>query len=890
MLKKSAIIVLAAVAVFIFNHDLGAGSTRVASDRLVLDDGWAIQSSSEVNKGGDVLSTAGFSASGWYPASVPSTVLAALVAAGEYPHPFFGKNLNDIPGSWPPPLDTSAMPMPPLSPFRKSWWYRTEFELPREFQGKRVRLHFNGISFRADVWLNGKLIADSERVAGTYTIFEFDITDLARQGHANALAVEVFPPRHRDLAMTFVDWNPAPPDRGMGLWREVFITASGPVNLRHPHVISDLDPPDLETARLTVSAYLNNATDRTVSGTLRGRIEHIEFSRELTLGPGEVREAIFTPDDYPELAISNPRLWWPANLGPQNLYDLKLEFSAGGEVSDASAVRFGIREITSELADLDRLVFGINGKNILIRGAGWCPDMMLRKDPARLEAEVRYVKEMNMNAIRLEGKLESDEFYDICDREGILVIAGWCCCHHWERWSKWDGEDYDVAEASQRSQLLRLRRHPSLMLWMNGSDNPPPYDVEKTYLDVAEECRWPNPTVSSATEKVAKYSGPSGVKMNGPYEWVPPVYWYEDPGKYGGAWSFNTETSPGPAIPPAQSLKRMLPEDKLWPINKAWNYHAGRNMFGNVEVFTRAQDKRYGSSESLEEYTIKAQAMAYEGQRAMMEAFGRNKYTSTGVIQWMLNDAWPSIIWHLYDYYMVPAGGYFGTKKACEPLHIQYSYDDRSVVVVNSHYREFPGLTARAALYNLDMTEVYADSKRIDAAEDSSARVLTVPRPEALSTTYFLDLELTDKSGEVVSENFYWLSVKDDVLNWPLSQWHYTPTKAYADFTGLDSLPLVELDAKVRFSETNHQGTAVVDLENPTDALAFMVRLQVVGEGGEMDVTPVFWDDNYFSMLPGESRRVEAKYPMYALAGDEGCGQSTGIRISGYNVKTAVVK
>ena len=269
-------------------------------------------------------------------------------------------------------------------------------------------------------------------------------------------------------------------------------------------------------------------------------------------------------------------------------------------------------------------------------------------------AEVRYVKEMNLNTIRFEGKIETDRFLDLCDREGILLIAGWCCCEHWERWKKWKEEDHRIAADSLRDQIRRIRNHPSMLTWWNGSDGPPPEKVEQMYIDVLKAGNWPNPYQSSATARTTTLTGATGLKMTGPYDYVPPSYWLTDT-KHGGAYGFNTETSPGPAVPPVESLRRMIPQDHLWPIDEVWNFHAGGSRFMNIKVFTDALNARLGTATGVEDYARKSQLMAYEGQRAMFEAYARNKYASTGVIQWMMNNAWPSMIWHLYDYFLAPA-------------------------------------------------------------------------------------------------------------------------------------------------------------------------------------------------------------------------------------------
>lgn len=368
----------------------------------------------------------------------------------------------------------------------------------------------------------------------------------------------------------------------------------------------------------------------------------------MQLGPNETKVVRFTPERFPQLELAGPRLWWPAQVGPQNLYPLDLQFQVGGEVSDSSHIRFGVRQVTSEIDDKGHRLYRINGQNILIRGAGYSMDLLLRSSPERQEAELNYVRDLNLNAIRLEGKLEDDHFLELCDQLGILVMAGWCCCDQWENWGDWDTEDELVAGESLRDQIRRLERHPSVFTWLNGSDFPPPPKVEEMYLRILKDCDWPNPSVSSASGKSTTV-GQSGMKMTGPYEYVAPSFWYLDTQR-GGAHGFNTETSPGPAIPPIESLRLMLPEDHLWPVDSVWEYHAG-GMSDTLSVFTEALDKRYGASTSVEEYSRKAQIQAYEGHRAMTEAYGRNKYTSTGVIQWMLNNAWPSMIWHLYDWY-----------------------------------------------------------------------------------------------------------------------------------------------------------------------------------------------------------------------------------------------
>jgi exo-1,4-beta-D-glucosaminidase len=761
----------------------------------------------------------------------------------------------------------SNRPMPLDSPFHRAWWYRTEFNVSPPLDGQ-VWLNFEGINYRANVWVNGKLVANDKEVAGAYRTYDFNITAAARAGAPNVLAVEIVPPETNNLAVNWVDWSPTPPDKGMGLWRNVYVTTTGPVALRFPQVVTKLDMPALDKARLTVSAELRNASQTPLRATVRGSIENIEFEQSIDLAAQESKDVVFTPDKFHQLEISRPRLWWPNQMGPQNLYDLKLEVAVDGKTSDGNMIRFGIREATSELDAQGHRVFKINGRPVLVRGGGWAPDMFLRSSAERERQEIAYVKDMNLNAIRFEGKTENGRFLDLCDQAGIMVIAGWCCGDFWEKWAQWKDVDYDIAAQSLRDQTRRVRNHPCVITWWYGSDFHPNERAETNYLAVLKQVHWPNSAQSSATAARSKAAEPTGMRMTGPYQYVPPVYWYTDTNA-GGAYGFITETSPGPAIPPIESLRRMLPPDHLWPIDEYWNFHCGGGPFKHLDIFTEAMTKRLGAATSAEDYARKAQLMSYDGERAMFEAYGRNKFDSTGVIQWMVNNAWPSMIWHLYDYYLRPGGGYFATKKACEPLHIQYSYDDRSVVVVNSYLEEFKDLTASAHLYNLDASEKFSQQVKLDAAPNASQRILTLPAPDGLSPTYFLSLALDDKSGRTLSRNFYCLSTKSETLGEPKpgSDWYYTPTRQFADFTALGKLPPAELKVSATSESTGQQGVTHVRLENTGRALAFFVHLKVTaGEHGS-EVLPVLWEDNYVSLLPGEKREITASYEPNLLQG-----------------------
>ena len=839
-----------------------AATTAQAQTRDTLRSGWRIYSSAHPARA--------------YAATVPSTIVGALVDDGVYKDPFFGMNLRSLPGmSYKIGQNFVHLDMDPSSPYAVPWWYRKSFVLPAAMRGKHVALHFDGINYRANIVLNGRRIADSAQVAGTYRRYEFDVTNLIKQHGTNTLAVEIFAPTPIDLQTTWVDWNPSPPDKDMGLWQDVYLSASGNVTVRDAQVVSVVDTATLKSAQLTVYATLHNLSSRTSTGTVRGSIGAITFSKPLTIAAHDSAVVEFSPDSFPQLRIANPQLWWPAELGKPVLHTLDVAFVSKGVTADRQKVRFGIRQMTSEMTPRGAALFRVNGKRILIRGGGWAPDMFFRPQPARQLAQMKYALDMHLNTIRLEGNYENDRFFQNADSMGILVMTGWVCCLAWEEWKKWGPEQYAVAGYSVRDQMRRLRNHASIVMWLNGSDNPPPADVEQMYLDIEKQERWPNPTVSSASAKPAQFSGHSGVKMTGPYDWVPPSYWLQDT-THGGAWAYNTETSMGAAVPPLESMKKMIPARDLWPLDSVWAYHGAGGQFNQASRFNLAMNARYGEPTSALDYTTKSQLMTYEGERAMFEAYRRNKYVSTGIIQWMMNNAWPSIFWHLFDWYLRPAGGYFGAKIANEPVHALYSYDDNSIAVVSALREPVHNARVQARVLNMDMSEKFARDTTLDIPADSSMRVFTLPAMNGLSSTYFVDLRVRDANGKPISTNFYWLSTHPDLLNLDSTTWYVTPVKQYADFTALSRMPAAHVSRHATFTS---QG-ATVTLSNTGKSIAFFIRAQVKAGANGDEVLPVEWSDNYVTLLPGETRQLTAHYRLRDLH-----GAKPVLAIRGWNVQ-----
>lgn len=845
------------------------------TNRRELADGWRIAAAADAGGDGAALSAPGFDASGWIATAVPATPMAALVSSGRYSDLYVGTNLESV----------------PTERFNAPWWYRTEFTLSKREAGGAARLVFEGINYRANVWLNGALLASSDEIVGAFRVHSLDLAGRAQPG-VNALAVEVLPPQPGDFTIGFVDWNPRPPDRNMGLWRPVVLRLTGAVSVDEVFIRSDVDLESLASAELAVEMLVTNRGSEAVATLVRGEIEGTSFERQVGLEPHQHIVVSFTADEFPQLKLASPRLWWPHTLGEPELYSMRVTATVAGRVSDSSDVSFGVREVGTHFNEQGHRGFTVNGKPVLVRGGGWVDDLLLSDTPEKLEAQIAYVKHMGLNTIRLEGFWGSSHtLYDIADREGVLIMPGWSC--QWE-WADYLGKPVDeryggvlapeeqaLVAASLDDQVRYLRNHPSIFTWVLASDLLPHPDLERRYAAVLAEADTSRPPLVSCGWLESEVSGPSGVKMRGPYDWVPPRYWYEDRER-GGAYGFNTETGPGPQPPPLESLEKMIPPEHLWPIDEVWDFHCGRNEFNQMKRYIEALDRRYGPSDSVDEFLRKAQVASYEAIRPMFEAFAVNRPLTTGVIQWMLNSAWPEMYWQLYDHYLMPNGAFYGTRAACRPLSLAYDYHDRTVHLVNDTLaRREAVATVRA--FDLQGREFESTTREVAIDGGASSVLMSLAHLEPPTPVWFLDLRLADREGQEIAHNFYWLSTTEDVLDWENSLWFVTPTRGFADFSALDQLPEVTLEVVAAIERPSPDLEIAVKLSNPSDAVAFFVELRFVN-ARDQSYLPVLWDDNYLTLLPREERLVRARVPR------AGALDGAAVVVSGWNVPETIAK
>ena len=848
-----------------------ACSTTVVPQRedIRLTEAWRILPASWTEFDGQKLTTDGDLLQLGYLADVPCTVMGAI----DDNDLLTGMNYREI--------DRTM--------FEEPWWFIKEFDIPALNEGQRAELEFEGISYRADVWLNGTQVASTDEMYGPFRQFSYDVTDLLKE--KNRLAVKVYRWQPGEFNIGFVDWNPRPADESMGIFRPVWIRYSNEVSIKNPVITSKVDTVELDEAWLAVEATLCNSSDAEVSGKLLGRFDGKEFSYPVTLAAGETRIVKMTSEDAEVLHMKNPRLWWCHNLGTPEMYNMELSFVINNKISDSKSIDFGVRQIDSYINSSKGRQFVLNGKNVLIKGAGWTDDIFLRNPDARNLIEVSYVKHMNLNTIRFENVWgTSQNIYDICDKLGVFALVGWSCQWEWEVYTGKPNdrygcvsteEDMNLIAESFEDQVLWLRNHPSIIGWYAASDMLPRPELEQRYLDILEKTDTTRPYMVHAGSATSPLSGPAGMKMWGPYEWQAPYYWYSEEAK-GNATGFNTEIGIGAQFPVKETILKMIPEDQLWPVGEAYDYHTttSRDALHDLSELKTVIEKRMGGADNLDEFIRKAHFIDYEGTRAMIEAHRVNVPRSTGVIQWMLNSAWPSLYWQMYDWYLVPTSGFWSVRKGCAPQQLIYNYGDNYLYAVNDE-KEDVQLRAHMKAYGLDGKLLCDASADADMPMGSSVKLFEVyPKGEDIDDVMFLFLTLTDKKGNIVSKNEYVIAEVMDKHDWNKYRWWRTQIESYADFSALDELAPAEVAVSVSKENTEHGEMPCVTLENKSDVVAFFVRMDIKYRNGE--IFPALWSDNLVTLQPGETLTVNTG----AMIID---GIDAKLVISGWNVNEQTI-
>ena len=916
-----------------------AADTWQAGQRRTLAEGWQLKSSALVLEDGSRVSAVDYQPQEWLKISMPSTVLSALVKNGVYPDPRIGLNTFRIPDAsdeFNRKHDLAKHSYLPdkRNPWKDPYWYRTEFRLPESAEGRHLGLNFKGINYRADVWLNGCKVADHKEMVGVYRRFRFDITEQARPGR-NCLAVKVYPVDHpgepdtqlkplgpsrtyfkkeiqKDVAYTVAvgyDCMPSIPDRNMGIWQDVYLDSTGEVEIRDLLVVPHLPLPNLSPASLTISADLLNLTRSPQQGVCRGVVREagVEFSKPVQLGPGETRHVVFSTAEFPQLTLANPRLWWPKNYGPQNLYHLRLTFQTNRALSDDRHVTFGIREVGRELhrfGDQYGLRVLINGQKVFSQGGWLQPELLFEMPAKRMEAEVRYLSEANLNTVTFEDvPAPGDEFLDACDRYGLMYWTSFYSSYWVQPETNWPLDHQLLAQCGV-DVIKRYWNHPSIVLYSCVGEGMPSKDIYLTWrkdvlaldrtrlfvptLDVRQRVPW------------IEQDLPTGLHDAGTFWEISPPGYYQRV-REGKKWMFNTEVSI--ATPPqVNNLNKFLPEllkdpgtgKEVFPVDATWAHHDASNYIKDLDPAIRLF---YGPPRNVEDYCWKAQILSAERHRAWSEAVNHRMWDITsGVWQWKLNACWPCVGWQIYDWYLKPLANYYYYKSAFEPLHVQLSPLDDRVTIVNRRLQPATNLAVWARVYDSHMKLRWERRSTDGVAANAYHDVFAIPRLADLTAVYFVKLQLS-REGRPVSENFYWLSSKPYAeaadaqadLHALVSAASALPRGGFsslsshdsADYSDLQRLPTVKLNTTHRIETRGKERIAHVHLENPTGQLAFFTHLAVTkGPQGE-EVLPIYWDDNYFSLLPGESREIEATF-----AAEDLQGTSPVVEVGGWNVES----
>ncbi len=919
-------------------------SAASADTRVVGLDGWQVQSSASVPQGGGQVSTPGFDASSWLQvmpddAGAVGTEVGALVQTGHCPRVFFSNNMENCFG-YMNAIGPDTLPM-----FSVPWWFRTDFDADAS-SSRYFDLIVNGVVGEADLWINGHEVATRDTVQGDYTRFTFDVTGLIRNG-VNTLALEVYPnDPNTMLTLDNVDWTQIPPDNNTGIQFPIELHTSGPLAISNAHVVQD-DAPDLSSAALTLKADVTNHAATAQTGEVSAVVtapsgNAITVTRTVVVAADATQTFTFAPSDNPQLRIEHPSVWWPYGMGRQPLYGLRMSVTQPGGTPDVQSETFGIRTITTRLigsapiAPAGSRQFLVNGVPFVFRAGGWSEDLFLRYSSANTADQIAMIKNLGLNGIRTEGKQMPDDFYEQMDRAGILIDAGYQCCDAWDPQSIGatpTAQDYTVMANSAFTIGQNLRNHPSVMNFSWSDDAPLP-EQEAVSLNAFAKADFQDPIIASAEYRSGVLLGPSGEK-EGPYDWVPPSYWYDtthydptDPTRtnYGGAWAFDSEASAGATVPTLDSIKRFLSpleQTMLWQDPDYNQYHLNYEdqlpsqendgyAFGTLHDLDAAIRARYGPWSSLDQYVEEAQVQNYETQRAEFEAYidhsTNAEAPSTGIVYWQLNKGWPTLLWDLYNYDFDQAGSYFGAKKANEPIHVLYAYDGGTVSVDNLTNATQSGLSVQAKVYNIggrllnDQT-----STGISVRSQGVARELLHPvvpaatTPPAPAQAYFVEL-LLRRDGTVIDRNVYWLSTQQDIVNWDATitngnDYPQAIMSQYADLTQLRELR----PATVKVTASTHAINAPADGGGPnsetdvtitntstTPTVAFFLRADLrrgspsgVPAPGDNEVLPIMWTDNDTTLWPGESETLRATYRSAQLD-----GAAPVVSVSGWNVRT----
>ena len=824
---------------------------------------WLMKKAGEANAPGEEISTTGFVTANWMPAIVPGTVLNSLVYNKVYPEPYYGIN-NKLTKNIIPDIAKVGRDF-------YTYWFRTEFMVPSDYKDKNIWLQVDGINYRAEIWVNGNMVMN---ISGMFKQDYVDIADFAKPGEKNTIAVKVYPvdvpgsnkPKpwrargenknggdgnmglNTSMLMS-VGWDftfkDGIRDRNTGIWRSISLYATNKVALRHPFVKSTLFKPGYDKADETVSVEVYNVAMKTVRCVVKGEIvgEGIQFEKKIDMLRGEDKTVSFTSKDFPQLLIKTPRLWWPINKGNPELYELKVKVYVDGILGDSVKTKFGIREIVADRNTPDSSkTFYVNGRKIFIRGTNWIPEAMLRTSDERMLAELRYTKQSGVNLLRLwaGGIAESDYFYQLCDEMGLLVWQ-----EFWLTGDTKHPQDKDLYFDNLVSTVKRIRNHPSVAIYVGSNESTEVSGIKEKLMEL------------DGTRNYQMQSETDGVHDGSPYQQVNPMQHYENTASDRGSRvdGFNPEYG-APTLPTVEVLREMMDEKDLWPINKpVWDYLDGDGFHGMTGKYKDMVNK-YGESKSIDEFTQKAQLVGAMNSKSIWEVWNENKFGygdryCSGLLFWYHNSPTRQVCGRMWDWSLEPTASLYHTQNALEPLHAQFDYLKNTVSVYNDYFKSFHNYKLTAEVFDLNSKKISTQSKNLENIPEDGVlnNLIKLDFTASITSVNFIKLSLADENGKPVASSFYWRS-NDPYLGKTTMT---GPTTA--GFEPLASMKKVSLQTKMSVTKTNKTHTIELDIKNPSSVIAFFTQIQLLDNDGK-PVRPSFYTDNFFSLLPGESKHI----------------------------------
>lgn len=848
--------------------------SRLPESAQLLREGWYVKSSFEVEESGEALSTEALPGEGWSKTSVPATALTALVRNGIYPNPCIDMNNMLIPDSDDAYNEANDLVkyshIPGRNPWKDPYWYVTSFDYGELPQG-RVMLNFNEINYRAEVWFNGSRISSPDEMVGMERAYSFDVTDIIKPGAANRLAVKIYPvdvagtPEHDPvvaldkpgenmgdgrISVCYTkwdtmgwDWQPPVRDRDMGITEDVFLSVRKDVVIDNLYITSDLELPSLSSADITVSADVCNYSGEALDGNLVFSLtgdETVEFKVPCHLDPYAKQPFLVSGKEAEQLLLNNPHLWWPAGYGDQYLYRLSINFESATCQSDPVEENFGIREINTYIGP-DERVIEINGRRIYPVGGNWVIDMMLNWTAARYGREILLTRNSGMNMLRIWGPtgIAPEAFYDAADKYGVMLWQDFLN-DYWGTFQNKPGyrpEEELFCEITSEV-VKKYRNHPCLVMWCGGNEGVNPRE-DRIMGEIL-------PALDGRDSRFYQRSSLAyGIHGSGPYNTLEPARYFSEPKLHG----FSSEIGPS-GVPVLESVDKALNHNEnetaqgRKPLDGYWAFHDANDWpakdtrkFSTYDDIVRnwyGSPAQEDSRELLSDYIDKCQLVNYDVYRASIESFNRKLWdNASGILLWKSNSSWPSLTWQIYDWYLQAHAGYYATRVASSHIGVQWNRDDNSISVVNLTESALEGITVTADYYGLDGEKLASEEDVLSVGCDGVAVAgIGVKLPQE---PQFLRLTLNNAEGEELANNTYWICSGND-------------------FSTLAAIPSPALSVSVESSKADGMVNYELTVCNGSSNVALLAQFRLAGKKSGYEILPSLWDDNFVTLLPGETR------------------------------------